>query len=78
MASTIAMFKSQARGIQFYDLPTSVVLPGLTLACLLEPTNPLDSNSIMLLAGSSQLGHPSREAAGCLAPLLRSGIQARG
>ncbi len=74
----LVSFRSQARGIKFYDVPTSAVFLGQSFHCQLEPTNPYDCNCIELLVGSGKLGHLAREDASFLAPLLREGFEACG
>lgn len=79
----LASFVSQARGIKFYGVSTSEVIPGMLLHCCLEPTNPYDGNSVALVvgpgsSGSTVLGHLVREDSQCLAPLLRKGFEATG
>ena len=78
-AVPLCQFRSQARGIRFYDVPMSSVCLGVTFSCELEPTNHYDYNCIALMVGSaSKLGHLAREDACVLAPLLREGFEARG
>lgn len=79
MAAVLCQFKSQARGIRFYDVPMPAVCFGVTFSCQLEPSNHYDSNCIALMVGSSsKLGHLAREDAGVLASLLQEGFEARG
>ena len=67
----LATFKTQARGIKFYDVKEVEI--GQTFNCILEPSNPYDSNCIALcLSNGQMLGHLAKEAANYLAPLLRS------
>ena len=74
-AIPLASFCCQARGIMFYDTTLSMVVPGTLLRVVLEPSNPYDVNCVALWLTSHglQLGHLAREAAACLAPLLRIG-----
>ncbi len=66
-----ATFKTQARGIKFYDVKEIQI--GQTLNCILEPNNPYDSNCNALCLNNGQmLGHHAKEAANYLPPLLRS------
>ena len=77
--ATLASFLSQARGIKFYGVPTTHVYVGQSFTCRLDVFNPFDANAISLVVSSHQvLGHLAREAALCLAPLLRIGFQAGG
>ena len=82
MAFPLVSFSSQARGIKFYDLPTSLVNVGTPLSFLLEPSNPWDANCIAIWVCSSSpprmLGHLAREDSFFLAPLLRAGFEASG
>lgn len=68
---TLAAFKSQARGIKYYDLPTSTSL-------WLSVGSFEYSGCVSLVADTGKLGHLAREAATSLAPLLRKGFQATG
>ena len=78
-AVPLCQFRSQARGIKFYDVPMSAVCLGVTFSCALELANDFDSNCIALMVGSSgKLGHLAREDASVLASLLREGFEARG
>jgi hypothetical protein len=78
-AVPLCQFRSQARGIRFYDVPMSSVCAGVTFTCELEPTSHYDSNCIALMVGSSsKLGHLAKEDASVLASLLREGFAARG
>ena len=65
----LATFTTQARGIMFYH---GIVGVGSEIAH--------DANAIVVLAGASSAicGHLAREAASCLAPLLRGGFEATG
>ena len=75
----LASFKSQARGIKFYDVSASDLDVGRTFHCQLEPSNEYDSNCVALWVDShSMIGHLAREAANYLAPLLREGFEASG
>ena len=75
----LASFTSQARGIKFYDVSASRFVVGRKFYCQLEPSNAYDSNCIALWVDSHcMLGHLAREAANCLAPLLRQGFEASG
>ena len=79
---SLASFSSQARGIKFYNVSTSSICVGDRLEIRLEPLNEWDSNCIALwltcCPAPRLLGHLAREAAGQLAPLLRSGFSASG
>ena len=76
MATVLAVFLSEVRGIMFYGSTTYV---GQRFSCYLEPSNPFDVNCISLFAGPHQkLGHLAREASLSLAPLLRAGLDANG
>ena len=76
----LASFECEARGIKFYDVPTSAVSIGQSFQCELEPLNSYDSNCIALsmVSSNSKLGHLAREAAVYLAPLMREGFEAFG
>ena len=79
----LASFRSEARGIKFYDVLTSEVCVGQSLHFQLEPLNPYDSDCVAVYLGGcsdseSMLGHLAREAASYLAPLLREGFQGLG
>jgi hypothetical protein len=81
VVEALASFTSEARGIEFYNMPTSFISVGGHFYCLLEPSNPWDTNSISLQMCSSPpmvLGHMAREASAHLAPLLRAGFEATG
>ena len=72
---------SQVRGIKFYDMSTSSVHMGDNLEFRLEPSNPCVSDYVAVWLPSSlpkMLDHLTREAACCLAPLLRSGLVVTG
>ena len=76
---TLASFRSQARGIMFYDVPASTIFVGQHFSCHLDISNVHDVNSVsILIAPHFMLGHLAREAALYLAPLLRAGFQASG
>jgi hypothetical protein len=64
----------------FYDASLSMVLLGSSLRVELEPSNPYDVDcvSLWLTSHGLQLGHLAREAATCLAPLLRCGLVSSG
>ena len=77
----LATFFSQAKGIMFYDGPTTRVRVGDSVSLHLEPYNPHDSNCVGIWLRSSppkMLGHLAREAAGCMAPLMRTGLLVSG
>ena len=77
VAVALATFTTQARGIMFHH---GIVGVGSEIRCQLEPDNAHDVNAIVVLAGASSAicGHLAREAASCLAPLLRGGFEATG
>ena len=77
-SSQLASFRSQARGIKFYDVPISAVSCGQSFECFLEPDNLYDGNCIGLRIGSQKLGHLAKEDARYLAALLREGFEANG
>ncbi len=78
-AVPLCQFRSQARGIKYYDVPMSAVCLGVTFSCVPDPINLFDSNCIDLMGESSdKLGHLAKEDASVLAPLLREGFEARG
>ena len=67
----LATFKTVARGIKFYDVREVTV--GQTFCCILEPSNPFDSDCIALFVNAGRmLGHLAKEAASYLAPLLQT------
>ena len=81
-AAGLASFRSEARGIKFYDVLTSSVYVGQPLHLELEPHNQYDSDCVAVYVSSagsrSMLGHLARESAEYLAPLLRAGFQGFG
>ena len=77
-AVPLCQFRSQAKGIKFYDVPMSAVCLEVAFSCELEPNNDFDSNCIALMVGSCKLGYLAREDASVLAPLLQKGFEARG
>ena len=80
-AVRLASFSSQVRGIKFYDLSSTSVYVGTSLAFHLEPENSRDNNCVAVWTRSTpsaMLGHLARETACFLAPLLRTGLIASG
>ena len=76
--AALCQFISQARGIDFYDVPKSAVCSGVTFSCALDPTDKYDNRIALTVESSGKLGHLAKEDASVLAPHLREGFEARG
>jgi len=75
----LASFRSEARGVHFYDFRPEDIVVGLRFCCERELLNAKDPSSILLRCGlSGTLGHLGREASAYLAPLLDAGLVANG